>query len=99
MEEYGVGGIDVRKLGQGSEAYELDEDNCLMFRRSDAIAGVEPSTVVVMPACALPAELAPQDALAERWTWRLWAMWQAHNSLLGGHTKFDKAYPRLKRWC
>ncbi len=54
---------------------------------------------VVIPIMPLPQGLALIDCTAGRWTWRTWALWQAHSGLLGGHLPYDKSLGRLKAWA
>ena len=86
---------DVEKLKRQAVEFEVAPDGVLQKKLSGTGALGAATSVPVLPReGAVPASLAPEGAAAD-WTWRKWALFQAHSSLPGGHLKFEKALPRL----
>ena len=100
METQGLLPADVGKLKRQAVEFEVAVDGVLQKRLSglDAARTVSLGAITSVPvlpkAGRVPDTLAPEGG-GEEWTWRRWALFQAHSSLPGGHLKFEKALPRL----
>ena len=99
LESIGLTQVDAKRLGRESEHFELAPDGLLLYRRPRDDTGVEADLVAVLPLVPVPAPLCPGGVADNRVTWRGWALWHSHASLLGGHLGFDKALLRLRSWC
>ena len=99
---FGLTPGDVTSLKRESESFELAPDGLLLRSRAEAgnlPAGAARAVAVLPCTVAFPAGLAPGGAPDPSWTWRRWALWHAHQGLLGGHIPYEKALPRVQSWA
>ena len=91
LDAMGLQIAELEKLRRQAPEFELAADGVLHKKLGEApVMGAPTSVPVLPPSGCVPRELAgePDDG---RWTWRRWALLQAHSSLPGGHLKPEKA--------
>ena len=92
---YELLGTDVQQLVRESEHFVMSLDGLLLHRRDPRhVQPGEPAAVPVLPQeGSVPAALTPGGSGDKRWTWRVWALYQAHTSMTGGHLMLERALP------
>jgi transposase InsO family protein len=98
LADFGLTAEDAA-LARESEYFELAADGLLLRRRAGPLVLGEAAAVPVLPARELtPPALAPGGVQDGKWSWRHWALYHCHCSVLGGHLALERSLPRLSSW-